>query len=308
MANQQLAVFSAPTEQELLRQAAAVFELLDVSAGTRYDYQARIGVFLSFIRQHGLDRNSFLAFKRSLAERTDISVSTKNKYLVTARILLKELNRQGVLPADITQNIKSFSQSRKHKKDGLTKAEVAMLAEYLHSLPTTAANTRLKAIISLLTLQGLRAIEVIRLDVKDVHLARKVAYVQGKGRDDLEAISLHPETVRMLREYMTVNRVADGALFTSNSNNSLHKRLTTLSLRNIVKQSFKQAGIVNERSAHGLRHYYATKLIKAYKGDLLQVARYTRHRNISTLEVYFDDVESEADLPRYYQTFEDVRF
>src|SRR5665213_1980200 len=135
MINSQLAVLSAPSEQELLRQAASVFDLLDVSANTRYDYQARIGVFLGFIREHGLDRNSFLAFKRSLASRTDISVSTKGKLLTVARIFLKELNRQGVLPADITQNIKSFSQSRKHKKDGLTDAEVARLGRYLRSLP-----------------------------------------------------------------------------------------------------------------------------------------------------------------------------
>ena len=306
MVEQQLAVLNAPSKQDLLSQAATVFELLDVSADTRHDYQARIGMFLAFISEGGLNRNSFLAFKRSLAARTDISVSTKNKYLVTARIFLKELNRQGILPADITQNIKSFSQSRKHKRDGLTEAEVAILVEKLGALPHTPTNTRLKAIVSLLALQGLRQIEVVRLNVNDLHLARKIAYIQGKGRDDLEPISLHPETVRMLREYVASNRVADGALFTSNSNNSLRQRLSTRSLQNIVKDSFQELGI--EKSVHGLRHYYATKLIRAYKGDLLQVARYTRHRNISTLEVYFDDVESEADLPRYYQTFEDVRF
>ncbi len=306
MQRQQLAVFKAPLQQDLPRQAASVFDLLDVSESTRYDYKAHIGVFLAFIQEAGLDRNSFLAFKRGLANRTDVSVSTKNKYLVTARIFLKELNRQGVLPADITQNIKSFSQSRKHKKDGLTEAEVTVLAEWLRGLQITPANTRLKAIICLLTLQGLRSVEVLRLDIKDLHLARRVAYIQGKGRDDLEPVSLHPETVRTLREYLRTNQVADGALFTSNSNNSLNKRLTTCSLRNIVREVFKELGI--EKSAHGLRHYYATKLIRVYQGDLLQVARYTRHRSISTLEVYFDDVESEADLPRYYDTFKDVRF
>lgn len=305
MVEQQLAVFKAPLQQDLLRQAVSVFDLLDVSASTRYDYHARIGVFLAFIRERGLDRNSFLTFKRALAERTDISVSTKNKYLVTARIFLKELNRLGVLPADITQNIKSFSQSRKHKKDGLTEAEVAILAQSLHDLPHTPANTRLRAIVSLLALQGLRQIEVVRLNVSDLHLARKVAYIQGKGRDDLEPISLHPETVRMLREYMAVNCVADGALFTSNSNNSLNQRLTTRSLQNIVKQSFQELGI--EKSVHGLRHWYATKLIRTYRGDLLQVARYTRHSSISTLEIYFDDVQATDDLPRYYQTFGDIK-
>lgn len=305
MVDQQLAVFSAPTEQDYARHASSVFDVLDVSASTRSDYQVRICLFVAFVQSEGLHRNSFLAFKRCLAERTDISVSTKNKYLVTARIFLKELNRQGLLPTDITQNIKSFSQSRKHKKDGLTDAEVARLAEYLHLLPRTAHNARLKAIIALLTLQGLRQIEVVRLDVSDLHLARSVAYIQGKGRDDKEAVSLHPETVRLLREYLATNKVADGALFTSNSNNSLYQRLTTRSLQRLVQQIFQELRIT--KSVHGLRHYYATKLIRAYEGDLLQVARYTRHSSISTLQVYFDDVQAEADLPRYYQTFEDVK-
>ncbi len=305
MQSQQLAVFKAPLSQDFVRQAASVFDLLDVSESTRYDYQARIGMFLAFIQENGLDRNSFLTFKRVLADRTDISVSTKNKYLVTARIFLKELNRQGVLPADITQNIKSFSQSRKHKKDGLTETEVIRLAGHLQQLPRTAANTRLKALVALLTLQGLRQIEVVRLNVSDLHLARRTAFIQGKGRDDKEPISLHPVTLRALRDYVATNRVADGALFVSNSNNSLRQRLTTRSLQQLVKQCFDELGI--EKSVHGLRHYYATKLIRAYQGDLLQVARYTRHSSISTLQVYFDDVQSEADLPRYYQTFEDIK-
>ena len=305
MQSQQLAVFKAPLSQHFARQATAVFDLLDVSEGTRYDYKARIGLFLAFIQRQGLDHNSFLAFKRLLADRTDISVSTKNKYLVTARIFLKELNRQGVLPADITQNIKSFSQSRKHKKDGLTEADVTKVAECLQQLPSTPANTRLKALIALLALQGLRQIEVVRLNVSDLHLSRKGAFIQGKGRDDKELVSLHPVTVRALREYLATNQIADGALFVSNSNNSLRQRLTTRSLQQIVKDCFEELGI--DKSVHGLRHYYATKLIRSYQGDLLQVARYTRHSSISTLQIYFDDVQSEADLPRYYQTFEDIK-
>jgi len=305
MTYSQLAVLNAPSDQDLLRQAVSVFDLLDVSASTRYDYQARIGVFLGFIREHGLDRNSFLAFKRSLTDRTDISVSTKNKYLVTARIFLKELNRQGLLPVDVTQNIKSFSQSRKHKKDGLSDTEVARMGRYLQLLPKTPENARLKAIISLLTLQGLRQIEVVRLNVGDLHLARGVAYVQGKGYDHLEAVSLHPETIRLLRVYLASNKVADGALFVSRSNNSLRQRLTTRSVQRLVSEVFQKLDIA--KSVHGLRHYFSTRLIRAYEGDLLQVIRYTRHSNVTTLQTYFDDVQAEADLPRYYQTFEDVK-
>jgi len=47
-------------------------------------------LLLDFIQERGINRNSFLEFKRALAERTDLAVSTKNKYLATAKIFLKE--------------------------------------------------------------------------------------------------------------------------------------------------------------------------------------------------------------------------
>lgn len=285
--------------------AFEIFDSLDLSQATLADYRSRLLPFISFTEQNQFTLNTFLEYKRYLRSRTDISVSTKGKLLTVARIFLKELSRQGLLPADITQNIKSFSQSRKHKKDGLTDAEVARMGRYLQSLPKTPENARLEAIIGCLTLQGMRQIEVVRLNVGDLHLARGVAYVQGKGRDDREAVSLHPETVRLLRVYLASNKVADGPLFTSNSNNSLRQRLTTRSVQRLVREVFQNLGIA--KSVHGLRHWYSTKLIRTYEGDLLQVARYTRHSSISTLQVYFDDVQAEADLPRYYQTFEDVK-
>jgi len=43
--------------------------------------------------------------------------------------------------------------------------------------------------------------------------------VQGKGRDDKEVINLHPQTVKALREYLQANKLADGPLSVSNSNN-----------------------------------------------------------------------------------------
>ena len=132
--------------------AQAVFDLLDVKDTTRADYKARIGLFIDYIRQHGLNRNSFLEFKRELANRADLSVSTKNKYLTCSRVFLKELNRLGTLPADITQNIKTFNQSKKHKKDGITDEEINTLTESLRSYESTPQTTRLKAMLALLTL------------------------------------------------------------------------------------------------------------------------------------------------------------
>lgn len=287
-------------------QAEAIFDLLDISETTRQEYKYRIGLFLEFVRKNGIGINSYLEFKRYLTGRTDFTVSTKNKYLATAKIFLKELNRQGVLPSDITQNIKTFSQDKKHKRDGLNQDEINKLVELLKELPLTPQNSRLKAIFSLLALQGLRQIEIVRLDVKDIDLVSKTAFVQGKGRDDKEPIDLHPETIKALKDYLKANNKASGSLFTCRSNNHLNQRLTTRAIRKIVTDTLRKLGI--DKSTHGFRHYFTTTLIKTYKGDLLEVAQYTRHKGLEMLQVYNDNIKKQADLPRYYDAFKGVSF
>jgi len=286
--------------------AEKVFDMLDVSDGTRLDYRYRIGLFLEYMGKHGFNVNSFLEFKRYLSHRGDMAVATKNKYLITAKVFLKELNRQGILPADITQNIKVFAQSKKHKREGITDEEMAVLTEHMRNLPCNPQNDRLKAILSLLSLQGLREIEVVRLDVKDIDFAGKVAFIHGKGKDDKEAVYLHPETVTALKTYMKSNKVADRALFVSQSNNSVNKRLTTRGLRAIVSTKLNEVGI--EKAVHGFRHYFTTRLINVYKGDLLEVARFTRHRGLEMLQVYNDNIKQKADLPRFFSAFDGVSF
>ena len=181
-----------------------------------------------------------------------------------------------------------------------------LLMESVQKLPNTSKNSRLKALLGLLALQGLRQIEITRLNVSDIDLIARVAFVQGKGRDDKEPVDLHPETVKLLQAYLVGNSIKSGALFQSQSNNSKNKRLTTRGLRQMIKRVLTNLGI--NKSTHGFRHYFTTKMIKSYKGDLLEVAGYTRHKSLEMLQVYFDKVKREADLPRYYSTFEGVSF
>jgi len=82
--------------------------------------------------------------------------------------------------------------------------------------------------------------------------------------------------------------------------------MTTRAIREIVKNALNQLGI--EKTVHGFRHYFATTLIKTYKGDLLEVAQYTRHKGLEMLQVYNDSIKKQEDLPRYYNAFKGVNF
>lgn len=285
----------------LHERALRIFEALDIAESSRTDYKSRIGLFLEFIQEHPFNRNSFLEFKRHLAARNDISVSTKSKYLTVARVFLKELNKQGIIPADITQNVKSFQQTKKHKKFGLNQSEVDLLLSEVDQLPENFSNVRLKAIIALLVFQGLRQVEVIRLDVEDISPGQMTALIHGKGRDDKEPIDLHPHTVEALTHYMGYCKVRSGPLFVSNSNNNQSGRLSTKSIRNIVTTFLKNLNI--GKSTHGFRHYFTTKLIELFSNDLLTVAKFTRHKSVGTLQVYNDNVSRKNNLPKYYEAF-----
>jgi integrase len=287
----------------VLDRAASIFDGLDVSEATRADHKSRIGAFMRFVDCRPLTPDSYLEFKRYLATRNDLSISTKNKYLCSARVLLKELARRGALPLDLTLNIRLFQQSKKHKREGVTEEEMAQLTAYLRGLPPTPTNLRLKALIALLALQGLRQIEVQRLNVSDLDLVARTALVQGKGRDDKEPVDLHPQTVQTLREYLKAARIADGPVFPSWHHSGSYERLTLRAIHQIVSEAFAAVGI--DKTPHGLRHFFTTTLLKRYEGDLLEVRRYTRHAGNEMLNIYDDRIKQQADLPRFFGAFKE---
>lgn len=286
--------------------ALKVIDNLDVSEQTRQDYHYRIRHFLEFVRLNGFKQSTFLDYKRSLASKNNYSLSTKNKYLTTARIVLGEFQRMGWLPIDITKNIKSFKQSKKHKTSGFTQNEITQILLHTSTIPNSAKRSRIQAILALLIYQGLRQIEITRLNVTDVDLLAKQAFVWGKGRDDKEIIDLHPGTISILEIYLKSYGLADGPLFVCRSNCRKDKRLTVRGLRQIIKEVLIELDI--RKNIHGFRHYFTTKLIETYHQDLLQVAWYTRHKNLEMLQVYNDRMKQTEDLPRYYQTFSNLEW
>lgn len=200
---------------------------------------------------------------------------------------------------DITQNIKLFKQNKKHKREGLSKKEIHLLVERLREMEPTPKNTRLRAVFCLLAFQGLRQIEIIRLDVKDVDMAHGIVYVRGKGSDDTEAVYLAPETVKSLKEYVRVNNVKSGALFQSMGNRK-SERLSTMTIKREFKELFERLEI--EKTAHGFRHYYITTLLKHLQ--VRDVRKFSRHKSLEMLIVYDDEVDLRQKTVEVFACFE----
>lgn len=279
--------------------AETIFDGLDISETTKKDYSARVGLFLSYVGECGFQPNTYLNFKRYLGGRRDYTVATKNKYLATARVFLKELARRGMLPLDVTYNVKQFRQSKRHRKEGLTDKEVQLLGVKIKYLPDTPRNSRLKALFSLLAFQGLRQIEIVRLDVGDIDLKRGVAFVQGKGQDDKEAIYLTPATIKNLKEYFRIQTPQEGALFRSMGNRK-RERLSTMTIKRELGDLFHEFGI--EKTVHGFRHFYVTELLKTM--DVRDVRKFSRHQSMEMLMVYDDEVSVEQKAKHVFTAME----
>ena len=100
------------------------FGALDVTDATRNEYRVRITHFIRYAETHGINRNSYLDYKRYLAGIDTFSISTKNKYLIAAKIFLDGLLRLNLIPLKITDHVRGFTQSRLHRKEGLQDADI----------------------------------------------------------------------------------------------------------------------------------------------------------------------------------------
>lgn len=138
---------------------------------------------------------------------------------------------------------------------------------------------------------GLRTHEVIKANIGDIRqqAGEALLYVHGKGRDSKdEFVLLTQETLKPLYEYFQERGRLDDAdpLFASLSDRNNNQRLTTRSIRRIIKEHLRGIGIDSKKlTAHSLRHTFATIAIMN-GAPLLQVKEAMRHKSIDTTTIY----------------------
>ena len=284
------------------RYGESIFDTLDIQPSTKSEYQKRILKFFRYMETQTITRDLLLAYKQHLRDDNTLGIASKNKYLTTARIALREMYRQGLTPVDLSVGVSSFQQNIRHRVTGLTEEEVVKICNYLKEQDNSFKNARLRALLSLLLFQGLRQIEICRLDFNDIDLASGTINVLGKGRNDKEHIHLHKTTIKALRSYSRASHAKYGPAFYSLNGRNKGQRLTTRGLRQIIQNLFNELGI--EKTVHGSRHFFTTELIKHYKSDLTTVARFTRHNSLEMLTVYNDEIASENDTELLSKAFQ----
>ena len=259
---------------------------IDVSKKTQETYQNGLNAFYEYIYINNIknpSREDILGFRGYIKEH--LSVSTVNTYMIGLRNFFKWLEYKGIYK-NITENVKGLKIGNSHRKESLTQEECQKILE-------NVKDTREKIIFLLATTCGLRANELVNIRLEDFKIKqdKSCLYVLGKVRDFKEDFVVIPEKLySYIQNYIQEYNIID-YLFVSTSNNNSNGKLTTKTIRLIVKNMFKRIGIdSNNYSLHSCRHSFATFSIKRGQ-DIRSVSQALRHKSISTTTIYLHDLE-----------------
>lgn len=150
---------------------------------------------------------------------------------------------------------------------------------------TDATGVRDRAILEVLYGCGLRVSEAVSLKISDVFLKEKFLRVIGKG-DKQRLVPMGEIAIDFIKRYLETrpepyDKESTDILFL----NRFGRRLSRISVFNMVKKQAMLAGINKEISPHTFRHSFATHLIEN-GADLRAVQDMLGHESVLTTEIY----------------------
>lgn len=263
-----------------------------VAERTVLAYRADANQFAEWASAHDLhpatvDVRALRRFAAGLSERGNVSATVARK-LAALRGLLRvqvELGRRSENPAELLGSPKRAQRLPAVLKPG----EIRTLLERIPA--TGPLELRDRALFELAYACGMRAEELVNLDLESVDFDSETVRVEGKGgRTRLVPLGEHAQAA--LERYLARARgtlaAADShqrPLFLSKSGRRLSTSDVRRRLRGWARLAIGQAPGLVEAHPHALRHSFATHLLEG-GADLRAIQELLGHATISTTQVY----------------------
>ncbi len=202
---------------------------------------------------------------------------TRARKLSAAKGFSRFLVRIGLAEQDVCAGLDAPIRRTRLPKDVSPEQASALVEAEVGRFPL-----RDRAILELLYGAGLRASEVVKLDLGDLELRERSARVMGKGRKE-RIVFYGTSCADAIAAYLSAERKAGSsqALFV----NQQGKRLGQRTLQNIVARRRALAGVSHDVTPHSLRHSFATHLLTG-GADLKTVQQLLGHESLETTQVY----------------------
>lgn len=205
---------------------------------------------------------------------------TRARKLAALRSFTRFLKGLGRLESDPTDLLEAPIRRRRLPKS-LSQHQAV---ELLDQGDVGRTPKRDRALLELMYAAGLRASEVVGVDLDHFDFASRTLRVFGKGNK--ERIVLFGETcAEAIESYVRGERVEAPAgarpLFT----NGQGTRLSTRTVQNVVARWARAAGLPPDTTPHTLRHSFATHLLDG-GADLKSVQQLLGHESLATTQIY----------------------
>ena len=269
---------------------------IDATPNTIRTYHGSLKQWFLYLRQNQIghpDSETVRQYRQELQNSGKKPTTVKN-YVIAVKRFFAWTEEAGFYP-NIAKYVKSGHLSKNFKKDYLTSSQAKKILDEIDR--STLKGKRDYAMLVTMLTMGLRTIEVTRANIEDIRTKGNttVLYIQGKGHDEKDDLIRMPQHVESaIRDYLSVRQTKDLSepLFISTSNHNANGRMTTRSIRRIVKTAFIAAGFDSPRlTAHSTRHTAAT-LSLLNGATLQQTQELLRHRNIGTTEIYAHNIDA----------------
>lgn len=216
-----------------------------------------------------------------LAEGRRLSAATRARREAAARSFFRYCVRQGLVTVNPMEALERARVPERLPRPLPAPAVQAIL----DAIPPRAVRDR--ALFWLLRETGMRVGEALGLQVSDVDLTLDAEQlrVTGKGgRTRVVVLAAAPQSVRLLRRYLKVSRIAGGALFRGNpARGGTNQAMDYTTARRAWQRYCRSAGVT--ATIHQLRHSRATELVRGGV-PLGTVRKLLGHRNLQTTLLY----------------------
>jgi len=283
-----------------IQDAFAQFMMVDVAHGdatadTVKAYYREVRMWSNWCEKYGIDpataRRSHVEKYRQELKAAGMSVVTCAHKLSVIRRFYDAAIKHGLRQNNPAAGVRGGKDltAREDKIRALTEPA---LESVLQAIPSdTISGLRDRVVVGLMSLHGLRSIEVWRLDHEELERDANGALlrVRGKGHKT-RTIPLRPDVLRAIDEYTEAKAKAGhettGAVIVGHGNNGRGARITRRSLENIVNKYLEATGNKREGvSCHGLRHTFAT--LALHNGAKIEYVREEMgHSLLDTTMVY----------------------
>lgn len=229
-------------------------------------------------------------------ERAGRASSTISRNLASIRCFFQYLLNNRLIDEDPTLNLKS-PRCEKRLPSILTEEEVELFLD--QPKQDTFKGSRDKAMLELLYATGLRASEIISIDIADIDL--ELGILRISNEEDNRFVPVGNIAIKALDKYLEDYRSAyieliDSPLFVNYRGN----RLTRQGFWKIIKGYTEKTNINKKITPNTLRHSFAVHLIEN-GANIKTVQELLGHSDLSTTQIY-NFASDDKKLREVYKT------